>query len=52
MRYIEKTTDSFEKLKFQLPQNSPFQAKTYAADSASNIELSTLTLAFKVDYGL
>ena len=32
-----KTTDTFFGSKFQLPQNSPFYAKTCAADRANNI---------------
>ena len=49
MRYVGKTTDTFGRLKFWLPQNLPFQGKTYGAGRASNIELM-LVLYFKVDY--
>ena len=36
-------------LTFQLPQNSPFQAKTCATGTANNIELLMLALDFVVD---
>ena len=34
-KYMEKTTDMFGKMKFQLPQNSPFWAWTYAVSRES-----------------
>ena len=37
-----KTTDMFERMKFQLPQNLSFQAKTYAASRESKTELLML----------
>ena len=52
MKYTGKTTDMFERLKFQLPQNLPFQAKTCTVGRASKIELlmlvSDLMVIFKL----
>ena len=42
MSYMGKTTDTFGRLKFRLQVNSPFQAKTYAADRATKTELLML----------
>ena len=39
-----KTTDILGQLKFQVLQNSPFYAKTFAAGRANNIELLMLVL--------
>ena len=44
-----ETSDIFGRLKFQLPQNLPSQAKTYAASRASNIELLMLVSNFKTN---
>ena len=44
MKYMGKTTDIFRRMKFWLPQNLLFQAKTCAAGRASKIELSMLVL--------
>ena len=44
-----KTTDTFFGSKFQLPQNSLFQTKTFAAGRTSNIELLMLALDLVVD---
>ena len=41
-------TDTFVGSKFQLSQNSPFEAKTCAAGRANNIGLSMLVLDFMV----
>ena len=43
-----KTTDTFGRLKFWLPVNLPFQAKPYAADRATKIELLMLALEVMV----
>ena len=44
-----RTTDTFEKLKFWLPQNLPFQAKACtAAGRASKIDLLLLVLNIMV----
>ena len=43
-----KTTDTFGRSKFWMPQNSLFLAKTCAAGRANNIELSMLVLDFMV----
>ena len=43
-----KTTDTFGKSKFWLPQNSSFKGKTCAADRAKNIDLLMLVLDFVV----
>ena len=42
MKHIGKTTDTFGRLKFQLPQNLPFKAKPYAAGREDNIKLLLL----------
>ena len=36
----------FGRSNFQLPQNSPFEAKTYAVGRANNMELLMLVLGF------
>ena len=38
----KKATDTFGRLKFQLPQNQPFKAETCAAGRVSKIELLML----------
>ena len=48
MSYMGKTTDMFGKLKFWLPVNLPFQAKTYVADRVNKIELLMLALDIMV----
>ena len=52
MKYMGKTTDTFGRLKFQLPQTLPFQAKTCIAGRASKIELLMLVLDFMGIYRL
>ena len=42
------TTDTFGRLKFWLPQNLPFQAKTYAQSRETDIELLMLVSDFIV----
>ena len=49
MKYMGKATDVFGRSKYQLPQNSPFEAKTCAAGRANNIELLMLVLDFTVN---
>ena len=41
---MEKTSDTFGRLKYWLPQNFPFYAKIFAAGRANNIELLILVL--------
>ena len=49
IKYMGKTTDMFGRLKFWLPQNPSFQAKTCAAGRANNIDLLMLVLDFVVN---
>ena len=51
-KYMGKTTDMFGRLKFQLPQNLPFQAKTCATGRASKIELLMLVSEVMVIFKL
>ena len=47
-----ETTDMLEGQNFGCYKPFLFQAKTYAVDRASNLELLMLVLDFKVDYRL
>ena len=50
-KYVGKTTDTFGRMKFQLPQNSLYrftQVKTYAASREGKIELLILVPDFMV----
>ena len=42
MKYMGKTTGTFRRMKFWLPQILPFSAKTYASSGESKIELLIL----------
>ena len=51
-KYMGETTDMLEGRNFGCYKPFLFQAKTYAVDRASNLELLMLVLDFKVDYRL
>ena len=46
MKYMGKTIDMFGGTKFRLPQNLPFEAKTYATSRESKIESLILVSDF------
>ena len=46
---MEKTTDTFGRMKFRLPQNLPFLATSYAASRESKIDLLMRVSDFKVN---
>ena len=52
MKYMGKTTDTFGRLKFELPHNLPFQAKTCTVGRASKTELLMLVSDLMVIFRL
>ena len=52
MKHVQKTTDTFRRSKFQLPQNHSLKAESYTASRVTITELLMLVSNFMVNVRL